>query len=155
MTPTRFTPSDQGDITPLETWAYNTNNPYPYEKWRVMYEGAQRSNEVLRLMTKAADMTDAEKKATTGEVRFLRGYYHFEVKRIFNYVPYVDETITVANGNGNVSKYRHASGNFIDIWPKIEADFNLQWIIFQKRNLRQDGQTNGLQQRILLKLICI
>ena len=27
-----------------------------------MYEGAQRSNEVLRLMTKAADMTDAEKK---------------------------------------------------------------------------------------------
>jgi hypothetical protein len=116
------TPSDQGDITPLETWAYNTNNPYPYEKWRVMYEGAQRANEVLRLMTKAADMTDAEKKATTGEVRFLRGYYHFEVKRIFNYVPYVDETITVANGNGNVSNI-DASGNFIDIWPKIEADF--------------------------------
>ena len=116
------TPSDQGDITPLETWAYNTNNPYLYDKWRVMYEGAQRSNEVLRLMTKAADMSDADKKAIGAEARFLRGHYHFEVKRMFNYVPFVDENITVANGNGNVSNV-DASGNFVDIWPKIEADF--------------------------------
>lgn len=116
------TPSDQGDIVPLETWAYNSNNPYLNEKWRVMYEGAQRSNEVLRLMAVAKDISDAEKKELTGEARFLRGYYHFEAKKIWNYVPYVDENVTISNNNVNVSNV-DASGNFVDIWPKIEADF--------------------------------
>src|SRR5437763_16577978 len=42
------TPSDQGDIVPIETWAYNANNPYFNQKWTAVYDGAQRANDVLR-----------------------------------------------------------------------------------------------------------
>ncbi len=115
------TPSDQGDITPLEIWAYNANNPYLDQKWNAIYHGVQRANEVLRVMVNVTDLTDVEKKTIAGEAKFLRGYWHFEAKRIWNSVPYVDETVTVTNGNLNAPN-ADATGNYIDIWTKIEAD---------------------------------
>ncbi|HEY8897360.1 MAG TPA: RagB/SusD family nutrient uptake outer membrane protein [Niastella sp.] len=116
------TPSDQGDIVQIETWAYNTNNPYFNQKWQSMYDGAQRANEVLRMLTKVTDITDAERKVMEAEARFLRGHFHFETKKMWNNVPYVDETIYTAANNTNVPNI-DGSGNFINIWPKIEADF--------------------------------
>lgn len=116
-------PSDQGDITPLEAWAYNANNPYLNQKWQSLYEGAQRANEVLRVMPLATDISAEDQKTMTGEVRFLRGFFHFEAKKIWNYVPYVDENVSIANNNVNVSNIDSTGGNFVDIWPKIEADF--------------------------------
>jgi hypothetical protein len=116
------TPSDQGDIVPIETWAYNANNPYFNQKWQAVYDGAQRANDVLRFLAKDATIPDANRKTMSAEARFLRGHFHFEAKKMWNNVPYVDETISVANKNVNVPNI-DASGNFIDIWPKIEADF--------------------------------
>jgi hypothetical protein len=117
------TPSDQGtDVVPLETWAYNTNNGYLNDKWKQLYDGAQRANDVLRIMPLATDIPDADKTVMTAEARFLRGYYHMEAKKIWNNVPYVDETITTASNNTNVPNI-DGSGNYVNIWPKIEADF--------------------------------
>jgi hypothetical protein len=116
------TPSDQGDIVPIETWAYNTNNPYFNQKWQAIYDGAQRANEVLRMLAKVADLADSTKKQMSAEAYFLRAHFHFEAKKMWNNVPFVDETITTASNNTNVPNV-DASGNFIDIWPKIEADF--------------------------------
>lgn len=115
-------PSDQGDIVPLENWSYNANNPYLNQKWSAVYHGIQSANEVLRVMAKAKDISDADKKTITGEVRFLRGYWHLEAKKLWKNVPYVDESISVTNNNVNVPNV-DAQGNYIDIWPKIEADF--------------------------------
>jgi hypothetical protein len=116
------TPSDQGDIVPLEVYAYNANNPYLNQKWSNVYNGAQRANEVLRLMALAKDIPADQAKIMTAEARFLRGYFHMEAKLLWKNVPYVDETITVGAGNVNVPNV-DASGNYVDIWPKIEADF--------------------------------
>lgn len=116
------TPSDQGDINPIESWAYNTNNPYFNEKWVSCYNGVGRCNETLRMLAKASDISAEDQTRITAEARFLRGYFHFELKQMFNNVPYVDETITVENGNTNVPNVDEG-GNFIDIWPQIEADF--------------------------------
>jgi len=116
------TPSDQGDIVFIETWAYNANNPYFNQKWQAVYDGVQRSNEVLRVLPKVSDLDDASKKIMSGEAYFLRGHFHFEAKRMWNNVPFVDESITTAAKNTNVPNI-DASGNYIDIWPKIEADF--------------------------------
>jgi starch-binding outer membrane protein, SusD/RagB family len=116
------TPSDQGDIVPIETWAYNTSNPYFNEKWRAVYDGAQRANDVLRFLAKDTTISADRRKTMTAEARFLRAHFHFEAKKLWKNVPYADETITAANKNTNVPNV-DASGNFIDIWPKIEADF--------------------------------
>lgn len=114
--------SDQPDIIPLETWAYNANNPYLNEKWVNAYRGIGRANETIRTVPLASDLTEDDQKRIIGEARFLRGHFHFDLKKIFNNVPYVDESITAANGNTNASNV-DASGNFIDIWPNIEEDF--------------------------------
>jgi len=115
------TPSDQGDIVPLETWSVSTAaNPYVYQKWEALYDGIQRSNDVLRTLPLATDIGAADQKIITGEARFLRGVFHLEAKKIWNYPPYVDETIgALSKPASNID----ASGNFVDIWPKIEADF--------------------------------
>jgi hypothetical protein len=76
----------------------------------------------LRFLAKDTTIAAANRKTMSGEARFLRGHFHFEAKKMWNNVPYVDETITVANKNVNVPNV-DASGNYINIWPKIEADF--------------------------------
>lgn len=108
-------PGDQADIVSIETYTANASNPYFNDKWRHLYDAIQRSNDVLRVMADVKGMSDTEKKVASAEARFLRAHYHFELKRMWNMVPYVDETITYAKGNILVA-------NDKDIWPNIEAD---------------------------------
>ena len=108
-------PGDQADIVSIETYTANSANPYFNDKWRHLYDAIQRTNDVLRVMAEVKGLTDVEKKVMTAEARFLRAHYHFEAKRTWNMVPYVDETITYAAGNVTVP-------NDKDIWPMIEAD---------------------------------
>jgi hypothetical protein len=109
-------PGDQPDIVPIETYTSTSSNGYFNQKWQAVYDAIQRSNSVLRVMAKASDISDADKKRISAEARFLRAHYHFEAKKMWNKVPYIDETITYAAGNFNVP-------NDKDIWPNIEADF--------------------------------
>ncbi len=114
-------PSDQGDITNLENWSYDVSNPYLDQKWSAVYHGIQRANDVLRTMALAKDMPDSSKTEFAGEARFLRGYWHLEAKKIWKNVPFVGESVTLDSANqiSNVD----ASGNYVEIYPQIEADF--------------------------------
>jgi hypothetical protein len=113
--------SDQGDITNLENWSYNVDNPYLDEKWLAVYHGIQRANDVLRTMALAKDISAADQAEIAGEARFLRGYWHLEAKKMWKNVPYVGEGTTLDSALlvSNVD----ASGNYVDIYPEIEADF--------------------------------
>lgn len=110
---------DQAQITTIERYQGQADIGAYNDKWVAVYDGVSRSNDVLKLLAKATDVSEAEKKQITGEARFLRAWYHFEAKRMWNMVPYVDETVT----NFNI-------GNTEDIWPKIEAD-----LLFSAANL--------------------
>jgi hypothetical protein len=83
------------------------------DKWTADYDGVARANAVILAATAATDMTDAEKQEAIAEARFLRGHFHFDAKKMWKNVPYVDETVTNFNKLANTE----------DIWPKIEADF--------------------------------
>jgi len=109
-------PGDQPDIVSLMTWSETSTNSYLEAKWQTCYDGIQRANEVLRIMRLAKDLTPADTTEFAAEARFLRGHYHFELKKIYNMVPFVDESVTYQAGNWRVP-------NNVDIWPKIEADF--------------------------------
>lgn len=110
-------PGDQADIVPIETYSPTASNGYFNQKWQAVYDAVQRSNDVLRLMASAADISDADKKRIEAESRFLRAHYHMEAKKMWNNVPFVDQTITYAAGNFNVA-------NTTDIWPNILADLD-------------------------------
>lgn len=109
-------PGDQPDIVSLMTWSESATNSYNLAKWQTCYDGIQRANETIRIMRLAKDLTPDDTIQISAEARFLRGHYHFELKKIYNMVPYVDETVTYEANNWRVP-------NNVDIWPKIEADF--------------------------------
>lgn len=111
------TPSDQGDITFMQTWSTaQAGNSYLEQKWQAVYDGVQRSNDVIRTLALATDLSDADKKEITAEARFLRGFFHLEAKKIWGNIPYVDETVVPPVSNFNISNQK-------DVWPNIEADF--------------------------------
>ncbi|QMW03808.1 RagB/SusD family nutrient uptake outer membrane protein [Spirosoma foliorum] len=112
--------SNSGDfnaLTPYQTYQLLPSSGEVNAKWNAMYEGIARCNSTLRsLATAGADVTTADKARISGEARFLRAHYYFELKRAFNMVPYVDETKDYGTGI-------EAVPNSSDIWPNIEADF--------------------------------
>jgi len=108
---------DQPPISLIEQGNISSDNIYFRGKWRGMYDGIARCNDVLQLLPKVTDVTDAERAEIIAEARFLRGHFHFELKKMYNMVPYIDETIYDPN-NLESTKIPNTE----DIWPKIEAD---------------------------------
>lgn len=109
-------PGDQNLITPIESWSALPSNGYLDQVWQQRYDGVQRSNDALRVMRLAKDMSAADTTQVSAEARFLRAHYHFELRKLFKMVPWIDETITYSAGNFLVP-------NNTDIFPNIEADF--------------------------------
>jgi len=116
---------DQADIVPIQNWSPQPTNNFFNVKWRALYEGIARTNSTIRIATKlsTADISAADKTQIIAEARFLRGFFHFEAKKMWNMVPWVDETISVEAGNYKVA-------NDVDIWPKILEDLD-----FARKNL--------------------
>jgi hypothetical protein len=108
---------DQADIVPIQNYSPNPTNNFFNVKWRALYDGVARSNGTIRILNKltTADLPDADKNQMLAEARFLRGFYHFEAKKMWNKIPYVDETIGVTEAK---------VANTADVWPKIMADLD-------------------------------
>lgn len=116
------TGTEAGALQPVpqyESYSYNSATPGLNSRWRVLYAGVQRANDVLRVLEVAlADQAISEGAAAQvrAEARFLRGVYHLEAMLMWRNIPFVDETVSAATGNYYVSNTESA-------WPKIEADF--------------------------------
>lgn len=113
-------PGDQPDANPIETYTETATDYYFNNKWSTVYDGIARCNDVLRNMRLATDMTAQDTAQVSAQARFLRAHYHFEAKKMWNNVPFVDESVSYSAGNFNVP-------NTTDIFPQIEAD--LQYAI--------------------------
>lgn len=113
---------DQADIVPIQQFTATPTNNYFNVKWRALYEGIARANSTIRVTTKLsdADISSTEKTQILAQARFLRGYYHFEAKKMFNKIPFVDETVNAANAK---------LPNTAD-WGKIMEDLD-----FARKNL--------------------
>jgi hypothetical protein len=105
--------SDQAGINAIMQMSADPSNGFFNSKWVVGYEGVNRANAVLRNLGEATDISEADKKTLSGEARFLRGHYYFDLKKMFGNIPWVDETTADASAVGNTE----------DVWAAIEADF--------------------------------
>lgn len=108
--------SDQPAVNPISRYEGLADNEYFRGKWRVVYDGVARSNSAIKLANKAADMDANAKKTAIAQARFLRGHYHFEAKKMWNMVPYIDE---------NVTDFKVPNDK--NIWSGIEADFKFAY----------------------------
>ena len=105
-------PNDQRQIFTIGTGQATPTTSFLNDKWRTLYEGVSRANAVLKILGDVTDMDESAKTSAAAEARFLRGHYYFELKKMFNMVPWIDE---------NTTDYK--TPNDRDIWPDIEADF--------------------------------
>ncbi|MCP9755072.1 RagB/SusD family nutrient uptake outer membrane protein [Lacihabitans sp. CCS-44] len=111
---------DQPEQSFIEQYNWLADNTYFLGKWWHSYDGVARANEVIQIVGSpdVKDMTDAEKAQVIAEARFLRGHYHFEAKKMWGKVPYIDDKTYKASDPSSTKV-----PNTEDIWPKIEADF--------------------------------
>lgn len=107
---------DQAVANPVQRHEPLPNNGVVGDKWNMTFEGVARANTVIRLTNASTDatLTAADKTRILAEARFLRGLYYFELRRIFNKVPYVDDVMTA----DEAVKVK----NNVEIYPKIEED---------------------------------
>jgi hypothetical protein len=110
---------DQNNIHQMEIYKANSTTIDIERKWMALYEGVKRSNEAMRLLNASADFDPGLKIQRMAELKFLRGHFYFELKKIYNHIPYIDETAAT------VADYAKSNTTFSseELWAKIETDF--------------------------------
>ena len=104
---------DQLQMNPIFNFYADASNPFFDEKWRADFEGVSRCNQVLKVLEKVKDLSDESRVNIKAQARFLRAHYYFDLKKMFDKVPWIDESVTDFN-----------QPNDQDIWSKIEADLS-------------------------------
>ncbi|MEN9609875.1 MAG: hypothetical protein RLZZ628_689, partial [Bacteroidota bacterium] len=109
---------DQAQANPVQRFETLASSNIPNFKWKGCYEGIARCNATLKALSKPiGDISADDKKRMTGEARFLRGHYYFDLQKTFNKVPYIDENTAAPEKVAN-------SGT---VWAQIEADFKFAY----------------------------
>jgi len=108
-------PGDQPPINEFEVYNILSNNGYCSEKWNFNYNGIKRVNHTINLINSVVDADATLKSKRIGEMKFLRGLFYFELRRVFKMVPWVDDVIEASENNPKVK-------NDIDVLPNIEKD---------------------------------
>jgi len=111
--------SDQPPMNDFMDMSYNASNGFFNQFWATRFEGVSRANSVLEVLSELDDMGENEKNEIEAEARFLRGHYYFELKRMFNKIPWIDE---------NTEEYKVPNtGESATTWEQIEEDFQFAY----------------------------
>lgn len=115
--------SNAGDfntISPFVRFEQDPTNPLLESKWNGSYEGIARANILLQNLAASDQVSEERKTAMAAEARFLRGHYYYELRKNFNNVPWVDESMTTTAEVVEVT-------NTAEIFPRIEADLQFAY----------------------------
>ncbi|MDD6731184.1 MAG: RagB/SusD family nutrient uptake outer membrane protein [Bacteroidales bacterium] len=87
---------DVWDVHAMETFQIQSNNGNLDGKWFNLYSLISRCNSALRVL-KAADPNEyKDRDMRIAEVKVIRAHHYFELVRLFNKVPYIDEDLKVS-----------------------------------------------------------
>ena len=110
---------DQPEHSFVETYDFNTFNVHNRDKWRSGYWGVARANDVI-LSAEAAEDLDASRKAQIiAEAKFIRGWQHFEMQKMYRNPKFVGEE-NFSLEDLDASKVPNSG----QIWAQIEQDFS-------------------------------
>ena len=86
--------------------------------WTNFYKAISRANLALQALSDVDAVQYPAKPASQAELRFLRGHCYFMLKRLFNKVPFIDETMTQ-------EQILQTSNDLTSdaLWDKIADDF--------------------------------
>ncbi len=113
--------TDAGDGASWEffpSWRIGSTTNFVPNVFTFYYNAVGMANQVMSILPNVDDMTDTEKEVMEAETRFLRAHFYFMLKRLWGNVPWIDES----NGLDVKVPNTDENGNYVNIWPNIEAD---------------------------------
>ena len=133
---------DQNNIHLMEIFNTNPAIIDIDRKWKALYEGVRRSNIAIRKLAESEDISEEMRQQRTAEMRFLRGHFYFELKKIYNRIPYLDENAT------SISDYEVSNTELSEneLWEKILEDFNAAYNVLPEQQ-SQKGRPNKYAAR--------
>ena len=84
---------DIWDFHAMETFQVQSNNGNLDGKWFNLYSQISRCNAALRVLNGADESEVPVKASRIAEMKVLRAHFYFELSRLFNKVPYIDENV--------------------------------------------------------------
>lgn len=88
---------DLWDVHAMETFQVQSNNGNIDGKWFNLYSQISRCNAALRVLNEADPSVVTVKDSRIAEMKVLRSHFYFELVRLFNKVPYMDENLPEAD----------------------------------------------------------
>lgn len=120
--------SMEASIHQLEVQNLTSDNATCTNKWRNDYYGISRVHQAMRAVN---DIAPENAEELLGELRLIRGHFYFDLIRIFERIPYIDENTDPTTA----SPYEYTREQIMD---KIKDDFEYAWL-----HLGEDGLSEG------------
>ncbi len=143
--------SDVVDIQQLDDYTTTTNNALLADLWKVAYEGINRVNYLIQYKEKnisGQTVSFPEKEGMYGELSFLRGYYYFNLVRLFGDVPlFVDKKLGVSDF-GTIQRSPKA-----DVYAQIETDLKAAIASLPPTNSQRGRVTKYAAQALYGKVL--
>ncbi len=111
--------ADGADAYDIDNFKTNANNKILLDYYRAKYMGISRCNLAIQEIAKYepdTTLTVEQKDRMVGEARFLRGFYYFQLVRVFGGVPL---TLDVLDSD---EKWRGPRASVAEIYETIVAD---------------------------------
>ena len=83
---------DQGLTEELELYQWQPGNSFFNDKFKIIYDGISRVNATINLANSVEGLDANFKQKVLAEAQFLRAHYHFEGYKMWQNIPYYDET---------------------------------------------------------------
>ena len=110
---------DQPEHSFIESYDFNTFNVHNRDKWRSGYWRVARANDVINSVAEAEDIDAGRAAQIIGEAKFIRGWQHFEMQKMYRTPKYVGEA-NFSLEDLEASKVPNTG----KIWAQIEQDFS-------------------------------
>jgi hypothetical protein len=110
-------PSDIMDFQVISNYTLNPTSGPQGELWRKGFSGVFRANSILEKLP-GVPMDENLKKRYTAEAKFLRGYFYFELVRLFKNVPLFTKTVSTQE------MYDVTQAAPAEVYAQIEKDLS-------------------------------
>ena len=137
---------DQPEQSFLEKYDFQPTNGHIKNKWRGLFKGVARTNDVLNSLANVKDLNADRKAQIIAEARFLRGVFHFEARKMWKNIPYIDEKVFNLNDLESTKV-----PNDKEVWPLIEADFQAAMAVLPDKQAQVGRPTKWAAMAFLAK----
>lgn len=144
------TPGDFSPLGEIDNFTSTPNNFIFNNIWSGHYSGIVAANKAIDILGKST-IDETSKKRLTGEARFLRGFYYFNLVRFFGGVPKIITVPLPSEGNSGPLNTRVTAAEIYSVVID-DLQFAVDNLPLKGENTTQVGRVNkGAAQAYLAK----